>query len=78
MNQRRPLFLYSEPEIPTGHPRSSGLIFSERVGTDWWSDIDLNHEITCRDYYVRMTDDGLLQWVYYTDDGTLKVHGIYG
>jgi hypothetical protein len=78
MNQRRPLFIYAKPEAPSDREHSSGLIFSERVGVDWWSDIPLGHSGSCRDYYIRMTDDGLLQWVFQTDDGSIKVHGIYG
>jgi hypothetical protein len=78
MNQRRPLFIYTKPELPIDHAQSCGLIFSERVGIDWWSDIPAGHSGSCRDYYIRMTDDGLLQWVFYTDDGSIKVHGIYG
>jgi hypothetical protein len=78
MNQRRPLFIYDQPQTTSDREKSSGLIFSERVGIDWWSDIDLNRELNCRNYYMRMTDDGLIQWVYYTDDGTMKTHGIYG
>jgi hypothetical protein len=78
MNQRRPLFIYKKPESPLDHAQSSGLIFSERVGIDWWSDIPAGHSGSCRDYYIRMTDDGLLQWVFHTDDGSIKIHGIYG
>jgi hypothetical protein len=78
MNQRRPLFIYTRPESLVDHRQSCGLIFSERVGVDWWSDIPAGHSGSCRDYYIRMTDDGLLQWIFHADDGAIKIHGIYG
>ena len=76
-HQRRPLFIYQNPQKPQDQDQSSGLIFSERVATTWWSKESVNTN-TCRDYYIRMTDDGLLQWVFQNDDGTFRVHGIYG
>ena len=77
-NQRRPLFIYKTPHTPPDRHHSSGLIFTERVSKAWWSDPSDQIQSSCRDYYLRMTDDGLLQWVFQNDDGSLRVHGVYG
>jgi hypothetical protein len=77
-NQRRPLFIYKNPHTPPDRHHSSGLIFTERVSKAWWSDPSDQIQSSCRDYYLRMTDDGLLQWVFQNDDGSLRVHGVYG
>ena len=77
-NQRRPLFIYQTPHIPADSHHSSGLIFTERVSKAWWSDPSDQSQSSCRDYYLRITDDGLLQWVFQNDDGSLRVHGVYG
>lgn len=92
MYQRRPLFIYTEPQSLAHYHESSGLIFCERIATSWWSQKAAvsslssplpnsalsRAPITCRNYYLRMTNDGLLQWVFQNDDGSLSVHGIYG
>jgi hypothetical protein len=77
-NQRRPLFIYNDPHPPSDRHHSSGLIFTERVSKAWWTDRANQSTNSCRDYYVRITDDGLLQWVFQNDDGSLRVHGVYG
>lgn len=78
MNQRRPLFIYETPEPLKEKHQSSGMIFCERLTTSWWTDTSPSPRGTCRNYYVRMTDDGLLQWVFQNDDGSLCLHGLYG
>jgi hypothetical protein len=78
MNQRRPLFIFEHPEPIVSKAQSSGMIFCERLATSWWTDTSLSTRGVCRNYYVRMTDDGLLQWVFQNDDGSLCLHGIYG
>ena len=77
-NQRRPLFIYKDPHPPSDRHHSSGLIFTERVSKAWWNDCSNQDRHSCRDYYLRITDDGLLQWVFQNDDGSLRVHGVYG
>jgi len=77
-NQRRPLFIYTNSEPLAERHQSSGLIFSERVTTAWWAKASNPEENCCRDYYIRITDDGLLQWVFPNDDGSLRIHGIFG
>jgi hypothetical protein len=78
MYQRRPLFMYENPEPLTSKHQSSGMVFCERLTTSWWTDTSPSPRGTCRNYYVRMTDDGLLQWVFQNDDGSLCLHGLYG
>ena len=78
MYQRRPLFIYENPEPLTQQHQSSGMIFCERIATSWWSHQPTSATSTCRNYYIRMTDDGLLQWVFQNDDGTLCLQGMYG
>jgi hypothetical protein len=77
-NQRRPLFIYKTPHIPENRNHSSGLIFTERVSRVWWDKPSSHDDNSCRDYYLRITDDGLLQWVFQNDDGSLRIHGVYG
>jgi hypothetical protein len=89
-SQRRPLFIYDTPEPLADRHQSSGLIFCERVGTSWWSDNSATSThfdgSPCRDYYIRMTDEGPLQWVFKashsgpdaSDDSPLMLHGIFG
>lgn len=77
-NQRRPLFIYKDPHPPSDRHHSSGLIFTERVSKAWWNNFSNQESKSCRDYYLRITDDGLLQWVFQNDDGSLRVHGVYG
>ncbi len=78
MNQRRPLFMYDHPEPLAEKHQSSAMVFCERLATSWWTDTAPSPRGTCRNYYVRMTDDGLLQWVFQNDDGSLCLHGLYG
>lgn len=77
-HQRRPLFIYDQPMAIPNKEQSSGLIFCERVATTWWSNEHTNKTGPSRDYYIRMTNDGLLQWVFQNNDGHLVLHGLFG
>ena len=77
-HQRRPLFLYDQPTAIPNKEQSSGLIFCERVSTTWWSNEHNKSTGSSRDYYIRMTSDGLLQWVFQNDEGHLALHGLFG
>lgn len=78
---KRPLFIYPKPQAIQSR-RSSGLIFQERVMRKWWeyskSDHPPSTQDAMRDYYLRMEDDGVLQWAFCDNEGKFFIHGIYG
>ena len=74
--ERRPLFIFENPEPLTIKHRSSGWFFCERVMRKWWE----SEETTAhtRDYYMRIENNHHLQWVFRDQKGDFYVHGIYG